>query len=468
MKKILGLVFVSILGGIIALGSYKLFFEPPETTSEISTTTPNNNSTSPFSHTTFVSHHSGITTSALPGFTKAARKTVKAVVHVKNVKVTRSPRNLTEYLRGMRARKYVRGTGSGVIITPDGYIVTNYHVIKGASELEVTLHNNLTYTAKVVGTAPRHDIALLKIDAEDLHYLPFGNSNNVKVGQWVLAVGNPFNLTSTVTAGIVSAKGRNLNEGGTKMLSFIQTDAAINPGNSGGALVNTHGELIGINTAITSRTGSYIGYSFAIPSNNARKIVEDLMQYGDVKRAILGITGYTIKPERAKKFHFNTSQGVHVVSSTYGAEKAGLQKGDLITEIDGVKVREMPDLAAYLASKRPGDQVQVNYFRDGHEKITKITLTEYITYALKVAGLEITNASDDYLRKFQANHGVRITQTLSRQLSIPKNKYIIVAIDGQAVSSVEKVKAIMQQKSPYEKTYITFQRRDGQRERYPF
>lgn len=236
--------------------------------------------------------------------------------------------------------KALRGAGSGVIITPDGYIVTNNHVINGANEIEVTLNNNKTYKAEVIGTEPKADIALIKIDAENLDYLPFGDSNSVKLGEWVLAVGNPFNLTSTVTAGIVSAKARDINTHDGTPQSFIQTDAAINPGNSGGALVNINGELIGINTAITSQTGSYIGYGFAVPSNIARKIVQDIIEYGNVQKGILGIIPVDLNSNIAKQLELPTSQGVLVgeVDSESGAAVAGIKKGDVIRQIDNIEV----------------------------------------------------------------------------------------------------------------------------------
>ncbi len=268
MKKFASLLIVAILGGAVTLGSYKLLEDQPilETTS---TTTQNFNP---------VNYNGTPITSTNADFTEAADRTVHAVVHVKNVQISRQPRTMQDFFNGGgEMRKGLVGAGSGVIISADGYIVTNNHVIDGVAELEVSLNDNRTFKAEVIGTDPKADIALLKIDAEsDLPYLPFGNSDNVNLGEWVLAVGNPFNLTSTVTAGIISAKARDINEFDANPQSFIQTDAAINPGNSGGALVNINGELIGINTAITSQTGSYVGYAFAVPSNNARKIVEDI------------------------------------------------------------------------------------------------------------------------------------------------------------------------------------------------
>lgn len=464
------LIFASFIGAGIALGSYKLFIEE-EHSSDLEFFKKEDFEVvqdSPQAKTTFVSRD--FKTVETPDFVETAEKTVNAVVHVKNVEVVDAPRNLSEYLSGVRPGKHVRGMGSGVIVTPDGYIVTNSHVIENATELEVTLSDNKTYTAEVIGDDPQEDIALLKIEADELNYLPFGDSNNTEVGEWVLAVGNPLNLTSTVTAGIISAKGRNLDENDTRMQSYIQTDAVINPGNSGGALVNTNGELIGINAAITSQTGSYIGYGFAIPSNNARKIVEDIMEYGDVKHAILGVAGQTIDPKKAEELGLSISQGVRVQYTAEGAKESGLKKDDYIVDIDGVRIRKMSDLTAYVGTKRPGDEVKVKYIRAGKEKKTKVRLAEYEIYDLQFnkIELEITNADKEYLAHFNASNGVRITQTTSRYLQIPQDHYIIVGIDGQEVNSVKEVKKIMKKKSDNEKTRVTFQNRNGQQETLVF
>lgn len=480
MKKLTLLVFAALLGAMIALGGYKFLMENQHQEQELIRTLSkgdsedsitrllNENKEEQNSLTNLVSHRDGYAAAKIPDFTEAAEKTVSAVVHVKNMEVRDAPRNISEYLRGIRAGKVVRGMGSGVIITPDGYVVTNNHVIEGASELEVILSDNRVYKAKVIGADEREDIALMKIDAKDLDYLPFGDSNTTKIGQWVLAVGNPFNLTSTVTAGIISAKGRNLSEGGTRLQSFIQTDAAVNPGNSGGALVNTKGELIGINAAISSRTGSYIGYSFAIPSNNARKIVEDLMEFGNVKHAILGISGGTVDPQKAKELGYSFSQGVFVAEVSEGAEKAGLESGDLITDVDGMKMRMMSDLTAYIGTKRPGDHVEVGFLRDKKEKTAKVKLTEFDMYVLEVADLELINAEEDYLKQFKTRNGVRIAQATSRNIQIPKDQYVIVAIDNFPVSSVGDVRQIVKNKNAYDRTKITFQNREGQRETLSF
>jgi serine protease Do len=267
MKKFGSLVFVSLLSGAITLGAYKLFLEP-NNTGKITLATPN--------------YAKNVNLGAEnTDFTAAAENTIHAVVHVKNVSVSKVPANIIDFMYGYRGERQQTqiGTGSGVIITEDGYIVTNNHVIQDATELEVTLNDNKSYKAKLVGTDSKMDIALLKVAADEkLPYVVFGDSDAVKVGEWVLAVGNPYNLNSTVTAGIVSAKARNLSN--NSIQSFIQTDAAVNPGNSGGALVNTRGELVGINTMISSPTGSYTGYSFAVPSNLTRKIIEDCATRG--------------------------------------------------------------------------------------------------------------------------------------------------------------------------------------------
>ena len=288
MKKAFGFLAMAILGGAITLGGYKLLLEEPMTL-ERTIKTPTNIVQTSYSSTIKDASAAEMTTD----FTVAAENTIHAVVHVKNtaVKTQVNPWAEKYYGRGQGTKKYEQvGTGSGVIISADGYIVTNNHVIDGASELEITLNNKKKYKAVLVGSDAANDIALLKIESNtNFPYVPFANSDNIKIGEWVLAVGNPYNLTSTVTAGIVSAKGRDL-EGNRNIESFIQTDAAVNPGNSGGALVNGRGELIGINTAISTKTGSFIGYSFAVPSNIAKKIIDDILEFGAVQQAILGIT----------------------------------------------------------------------------------------------------------------------------------------------------------------------------------
>ena len=327
-----------------------------------------------------------------PDFTYAAENAVDAVVYVK---VTIQARQQQQYIDpffrfffgdegggynyGGRERQ---GSGSGVIIRQDGYIVTNNHVVSGASKIEVTLNNNKTYEATVVGTDPATDVALIKIDASGLPVLQFADSDKLRLGEWVLAIGSPLGeeLRSTITAGIVSAKGRSMpnTDGEFKIESFIQTDAAVNPGNSGGALVNKEGELVGINTAIVSTTGSYTGYSFAVPSNIVQKVVADLIDFGSVKRAMLGITGGTVTEELARKLKLNTPEGVYVSEVVKGgaADKAGLKSEDIILSLDGTKISTMPELQAKVNSFHPGDKATVKVFRDGKTVDLPVTFAD--------------------------------------------------------------------------------------------
>ena len=269
------------------------------------------------------------------------------------------------------------GTGSGVIISPDGYIITNYHVIENSSEVIVTTNNNKEYEAEIIGFDEVTDIAVLKIDSNiKLDYIFFGDSDSTLIGEWVLAVGNPYNLNSTVTAGIVSSKSRDLNEYDQKNQSFIQTDAAVNFGNSGGALVNIQGELIGINTLIQSMTGGYVGYSFAVPSNTVRKIFEDIIEYGDVQKGLLGVRGIALKSSYSRQLNINETEGFYIdeIEEGFGAGSAGLTRGDIIKSVDGFKINRFSDLSGYLSSKRPGDKVEVDYVREGKLKTAIVTL----------------------------------------------------------------------------------------------
>jgi Do/DeqQ family serine protease len=321
-------------------------------------------------------------------FTQAAAQTVHAVVHIKSVaKQSGRPGNLQlspfEYFfgfggEGLRQPQPRVGAGSGVIISTDGYVMTNNHVIEGADELEVTLNDNRKFTANVVGADPTTDIALLKIDASDLPTIPFGNSEDLKVGEWVLAIGNPFNLTSTVTAGIVSAKGRGgITRTGGNIESFIQTDAAVNPGNSGGALVNTRGELVGINTAIYSETGNFAGYSFAIPVSIAGKVAADLKEFGTVQRGFLGVqmtdVQYVAEEERGK---LKVLEGAFVAgfSGRSAAREAGIEKGDVIVEVNGVVIKSGNGLQEQVNKYRPGDEVKVTVNRYGRVKTYSVIL----------------------------------------------------------------------------------------------
>ena len=462
MKKITNLILASALGGAMTLGSYKLLVEDDNITSY-----ENNSETT----------ESFLPVSNTPNygtnvdFTDAAEKTIHAVVHVKNVAVFKGgPRSIWEYNPyGTEGGRALQGAGSGVIITPDGYIVTNNHVIKGASEIEVTLNNNKTYTAEVIGSDPAFDIALIKVEPEgELDYIPFGDSDNAEIGEWVLAVGNPFNLKSTVTAGIVSAKARDLNVNDSSPQSFIQTDAAINPGNSGGALVNINGELIGINTAITSPSGSYIGYAFAVPSNNARKIVEDIMEYGDVQKGILGIRGGTINEQISNDRNLNISQGVIVgaVTPGSGAEKSGIQEFDVIRKIDDIKIAKFSDLTGYINSKRPGDIVKVQLIRNGESKTVDIELTKLENYSLPTLGFEVANTTKEELEKYNAPNGVRISRMLTDDL--PSSELIggiISEINNKKVNSIGEVEQIMENRKKSNPIVITYHNLKGEKQR---
>ncbi len=449
MKQTVRLFLVALFAGAITLGGYKLFEEKkpisfaPQPTSN-------------FIPTNFSNTAEGLNTD----FTEAAEKTVHAVVHVKNTTVSRQPTNIFEYFQGGGQPRAMVGSGSGVIISPDGYIVTNNHVIANASNLEVTLNNNKTYTAKLIGADPNTDIALIKIDGEsEFPFIPFGDSNNLKIGEWVLAVGNPFNLTSTVTAGIISAKARDLNQFDGNPQSFIQTDAAVNRGNSGGALVNTRGELIGINTAITSETGSYVGYSFAVPSNNARKVIEDILEYGNVQRGILGIQVGNINPQLAEKYGINETQGVFVggIEKGSGADKAGIKEGDIIKQLDGIQVTKFADLAGYLGSKRPNDVVQVTVLRNGKERTLPVTLLKLETFSIDDLGLEVKNTSKAELKERGLTNGVTVTRALTPEMAQYKLEGIIITkINDENVHDIEDVKKIMTQRNYRAPIKMTF------------
>jgi Do/DeqQ family serine protease len=470
MKKFLSYLSIAILGGMVSLGAFQFFYDTPEQNTVVKES--------------LVEQPKIVQTKSTPyenlvpenfNFTLAAKSTVDKVVHVKNVTTFSKPRTLREYFYGQgsgETQKAVRGMGSGVIITPDGYIVTNNHVIEGASEVEITLNNNETYTAEIVGTVPESDVALLKIDAQDLDYISFGDSNQIELGQWVLAVGNPFNLTSTVTAGIISAKGRSLSESKDMIQSFIQTDAAVNPGNSGGALVNAEGELVGINTAISSRTGSYIGYSFAIPSNNVRKIVEDLIEFGDVQKAILGVKGTDITAENYKMLdNVDETQGFYIaqVDPNSGADKAGLRKGDIIIKLNDVKIRKFSDLSGFIGSKNPGDIVSVTYIRNGDIETTDVTLEKYEFYRLSEVGIEVINASQDDLDKFGIEYGVKISKVRNESLKQELFDGILIdEVNDEPVKNIEDLKKIMTRHDSRDPLSIKFNAPNGQSRTYVF
>lgn len=461
MKKIANLFIVALFAGAITLGSYKLFFEKE-----------NNKWVTSEQETPFITT-SNLDTSARGAginevdFTLAAEKTVNSVVHVKNMTISKGgPSSIAEFFYGYERQQTPQvGTGSGVIISPDGYIVTNNHVIANSSQLEVTLNNNKTYEAKVIGTDADTDIALLKIDADDaLPYLAFGDSDNTKIGEWVLAVGNPFNLTSTVTAGIVSAKARSLSPRRTQ--SFIQTDAAVNPGNSGGALVNTNGDLIGINTAITSQTGSYVGYAFAVPSNIAKKVVEDIMEFGNVQKGLLGISAANTKSQAAIEMGLDQLEGVYIagVEEESGADDAGLMEGDVIKKIDDIDIQKFSELTGYLSAKRPGDVVELTLDRDGKSLVKNVTLKKQNSVILPATSFRVKNLTKEDIKKFGVSKGVKITDVPQGYGRYDLKNKVIIEVDGNEIGNINDAKKYFGEISRYGRTSFTMINENGEKE----
>lgn len=363
--------------------------------------------------------------------------------------------------RSVRTPKQ-QGSGSGVIISADGYIVTNNHVVADADELTVTLNDNKEYSARIIGTDKTTDLALIKIDGKNLPAITIANSEDIKVGEWVLAVGNPFNLTNTVTAGIVSAKGRSLYQNGVE--SFIQTDAAINPGNSGGALVNTRGELIGINAMLYSQTGSFSGYGFAIPTSIMNKVVDDLKKYGTVQRAVIGIQGSDVKnyvdsqKDQGKDVDLGTMDGIYVgkVMEESSAEEAGLKEGDVITAIDGKQVNKMAELQEYLAQKRPGEKVTITYLRDKKKATKSVTLkneqgnTQVVKKAdLDVLGGNFRTITDQQKQQLGIGYGLEVLKVNAGKLKnagITKG-FIIQRVNDTAVKSIDDLQEAVKEAS---------------------
>lgn len=377
MKSNLKIIIVSLTCSILSVLFYSIFLNNSTVKEENNSLAYNNDYFKSFVNTSGYNNNQSSSNFGSPDLTFAAKKSINAVVHVKNTSIVKENDSWAlQFFYGDDSRKRV-GTGSGVIISPDGYIITNHHVIDNSSEVIVTTNDNKEYEAVIVGSDEVTDVAVLKINSnEKFEYLFFGDSENSEIGQWVLAVGNPYNLNSTVTAGIISSKSRDLNEYDQINQSFIQTDAAVNIGNSGGALVNINGELIGINTAIQSMTGGFVGYSFAIPSNIVRKIFEDILEYGDVQKGLLGVRGVALKSSYSKQLNLTDTEGfyIDIIEPGFGADLAELKKGDIIKEIDGIKINKFSDLSGYLSTKRPGDKVNVTYSRENQLKRTTVTL----------------------------------------------------------------------------------------------
>ncbi len=413
-------------------------------------------------------------------FTATAEKVTKAVVYIRSISsdmgVLKESNDPLQYFFGPNPQQRGPGqsSGSGVIINADGYIVTNNHVVQGADKVEVTLHDNRTFTAEVMGTDPDTDIALIRINQKELPYLSFVNSDGSKVGEWVLAVGNPFNLNSTVTAGIISAKGRNLNlinnnsrdekKGNTAIESFIQTDAAINPGNSGGALVNLTGGLLGINTAIASQTGTYSGYGFAVPSNIVSKVVEDLLAYGTVQRGWLGIEVHSLTSEFAKQEDLSVNEGAYVngfgdFEDKSAAKEAGIRKGDVIVKLDEAVIPSSTALIEYISSKRPGDKVVVSLNRKGKILVIPVTLknrdgkmgkvTPIEKDAVATLGLELEDVDAKTLKKLDLPAGIKVKSLENGKVvryTDMREGFIITRVDDAPVKSAKELNEFLRKK----------------------
>ena len=457
IKKIASTLAIAFAGAVLAIFLYSKI---------------NNHSTDvPLQGTTpiqMASYTSLSPQAQLPDLTQAAEKSVHAVVHittkVKAQSYGDSDNPIFEFFFGPRGNQrqrgyreepeYATGVGSGVIINPDGYIVTNNHVVEDADNIEVTLNDNRKFTAKVIGRDPNTDIALVKIETKDLPYLTWGNSESLKLGEWVLAVGNPFNLTSTVTAGIVSAKSRSGIIGGQMSLeSFIQTDAAVNPGNSGGALVNASGELVGINSAIASKTGSYEGYSFAIPTTIARKVVDDIKQFGEVQRAMLGVGIKTVDDKIAKDEKLGKIEGVYVGETTDGgaARQAGIKAGDVITAVNGTVVNTDVQLREQIGKYRPGDKVSITVKRNGDVKQFSVVLrntkgdTSIVKESFSVLGAEFSPITEKDKERLRIEEGIQVTNLTSGKLMEAGVKigFIITDINKTSISNVDDIKRVL-------------------------
>jgi len=445
---------MAILGATIALFAYtRLVVKPTTTISKDSSSVELENARA------FLT--SMQTQDGQIDFTYAAEQTVHAVVHVrtKSLMSSQSDNPIMEWFYGDRNSKprEVSGFGSGVIISDDGYIITNNHVVENAESVDVTLNDKRTFTAKVIGRDPGSDIALLKIKAENLPFLKYGDSEQLKLGEWVLAVGNPFNLTSTVTAGIVSAKGRSLqlNEGNYRIESFIQTDAALNMGNSGGALVNTKGLLIGITSAILSPNGAYAGNSFAIPVTIVKKVVNDLKEYGEVQRAIIGVNIQDVDADGATKLKLSEIKGAQIIRviPDGSAEEAGMKENDVIVRFDGQSVNTVAELQEQVGKHRPGDKATVTYIRNGKEATIPITLknvagnTKVVTSSMEnaedvVFGSKLQSLDSNDMSSFNIDYGVKVLEVNKgkfKDIGMAQG-YIILSINGKKVKSPADVK----------------------------
>lgn len=447
MRKNMSIVLSAFAGGLMALGAYH-FIVPVKTKVQIV------QQQAPVRYT-----DGSIPPPTNKDFVMASEKTVNAVVHIKTTvkkKTTGYTDPFEQFFFGNPFRDHgpQLGSGSGVIITDDGYIVTNNHVIEGADEIEVTLNDKRTYKGKLVGNDPNTDIAVIKIQETGMPFVSFANSDDIKVGEWVLAVGNPFNLTSTVTAGIVSAKARNIDiiQSNYKIESFIQTDAAVNPGNSGGALVNTNGELVGINTAIQTHTGSFEGYSFAVPSNLVKKVAMDLIEFGTVQRGMLGVNIREIDADFAKEKNLDKIEGVWVEGSSPGsaAEDAGIRQGDIIINVQERPINTVAELQEHIGLYRPGDAVNLTIKRNGELKTMKVTLknkqgnTAAVTKPATInslLGASFEEADITVINKLGLKGGVQVAEVTGGKLRSAgvRPGFIVTEVNGKQVNSPEEI-----------------------------
>lgn len=475
LKNFGPIVLAAILGSTLTFFAFR-FFDEPSNKVKIEHV-----SGTPISNVGYTVNSNG---DMVPlDFTGVAEHVTKAVVHIRSTSSGRSvpqqPNDPWQYFfgpNGPTQRGPSQSTGSGVIFNTEGYIVTNNHVVQDAEKVEVTLNDNRTLRAEVIGTDPDTDLAVLKISAKGLTHLSFVNSDDCKVGEWVLAVGNPFNLNSTVTAGIISAKGRNINlinsnspgndgqpASNTAIESFIQTDAAINPGNSGGALVNLSGGLLGINTAIASQTGSYVGYGFAVPANIVSKIVEDILAYGTVQRGWLGVQVGSVNSELAKEYALTVNEGAYVsgFADKSAARDAGIKEGDVIVKLDDREIKSSTALIEYIGRKHPGDKVNVTVNRKGKTMVLPVTLKnkegnlETVRReekdAINSLGLQLEDLDDKALKDLEIPSGVRVKELgngkISKFTDMEKG-FIITKVDDAAVRSAKEVNELLKKKKP--------------------
>ena len=461
MKKLLSTLLVAAIGGTTAIYLQQKFFKEDAFASNSINNAP----------VRFVS--SGGTSINAPDFTQAAEASVNSVVHIKT-KVEEKYDQLNydpfhQLFYGQPQQRVQQGSGSGVIIDKNGFIVTNNHVIAGANEIQVILNDKRTYTAELIGADPQTDLALIKIKEKDLPFMPYGNSDHVKIGEWCLAVGNPFNLNSTVTAGIISAKGRNINilendpaHGMFPIESFIQTDAAVNPGNSGGALVSTTGELIGINSAIASQNGAYIGYSFAIPVNIVKKVVADLAELGVVQRAFIGVSIRDIDAKFAEEKGLKNLQGIYVsgLSENGSAEQAGIELGDVITKVEDIEVNNVSELQEQVGKYRPGDKIKVSVIRNGNEMALPLVLKNKegnigivkkekpVEKPILTLGAAFEEVTKEDLAKLRITNGVRISKLQNGKLAAAgiREGLIITTIDKKKINTIEDLENLLKNK----------------------